>query len=74
MSLLIAAAVVTSAFHVGRKSGAEDANSRITTVDASALMSQGAARQWLALLDKEEWEASWRAAAAIFKSQISAAQ
>lgn len=74
MSLLIAAAVVTSAFHVGRKSGAEDANSRITTVDASASMSQGAARQWLALLDKEEWEASWRAAAAIFKSQISAAQ
>lgn len=74
MSLLIAAAVLTSALHVDGKSGAGDASSRVTTVDASASMSQGAARQWLALLDKEQWQASWRAAAAIFKSQISAAQ
>ena len=74
MSLLIAAAVLTSAFHVNGTSGTGDASSRVTTVDASASMSQGAARQWLALLDKEQWEASWRAAAAIFKSQISAAR
>ena len=74
MSLLIAAAVVASAFHGGASSSALGSVSTTTTGDASASMSQGAARQWLGLLDKGNWEASWRDAAGVFKSQISAAQ
>lgn len=74
MSLLIAAAVLAMAFHGDATSSAHNAGSNITTVDASASVSQGAARQWLALLDKGNWEASWRAAAGVFKSQISVSQ
>ena len=74
MSLLIAAAVLATAFHGSATSSAQGVGSSATTVDPSASMSQGAARQWLALLDQGNWEASWRAAAGVFKSQISASQ
>ena len=74
MSLLIAAAVLAAAFHGSATSSAQGVGSSATTVDPSASMSQGAARQWLALLDNGNWEASWRAAAGVFKSQISASQ
>jgi DNA-binding CsgD family transcriptional regulator len=74
MSLLIAAAVVATAFHGSATSSAQGVGSSATTVDSSASMSQGAARQWLDLLDRGNWEASWRSAAGVFKSQISAAQ
>ncbi|MGW8281640.1 helix-turn-helix domain-containing protein (plasmid) [Sphingomonas aurantiaca] len=74
MSLLIAAVVLVSAFHGGTTSGAQSAGAIATTNDASASMSQGAARQWLGFLDKGNWEASWRAAAGVFQSHISAAQ
>ena len=74
MSLLIAAAVLATAFHGGATSSAQSVGSSATPVDPSASMSQGAARQWLSLLDKGNWEASWRAAASALKSQISVSQ
>ena len=74
MSLLIAAAILASAFHGGATSSAQSSGSSATTGDASASMSQGAARQWLGLLDKGNWDASWRNAAGVFRSQITAAQ
>lgn len=74
MSLLIAAAVLATAFHGGATSDASDTGSRVAAVDTSPSLSHGAARQWLTLLDKGSWEASWRTAAAIFRSQISASQ
>ncbi|WP_197420480.1 DUF4019 domain-containing protein [Sphingomonas sp. CCH5-D11] len=74
MSLLIAATILAAAFQGDATSGARDSGSRVTSGDASASLSQDAARAWLRLLDKGDWDASWRAAAGVFQSQITAAQ
>jgi hypothetical protein len=74
MSLLIAAVALVSAFHGGTLSSTQAGGSGTTTADASASKSQAAARQWLALVDGGNWDASWRAAADIFRSQVSPPQ
>jgi DNA-binding CsgD family transcriptional regulator len=74
MSLLIAAVVLASVFHGGATPVAQSTGASPTTANASASMSQGDARQWLTLVDRGDWEASWRTAAALFKSQLSASQ
>lgn len=74
MSLVIAAFALASAFHGNGASNAQAPETSAPAADASASMSQGEARHWLSLLDTGEWEASWRATASLFKSQISAPQ
>ena len=77
MSLVIATAIITSVFHWGAAPGApqaQAASSPAPTVDSSAAASLNAARNWVALVDSHRWEESWRTAATMFRSQISAVQ
>ncbi|WP_206542345.1 DUF4019 domain-containing protein [Sphingomonas sanguinis] len=52
-----------------RKCPAASATGRPAETDASS-----AARSWAALLDSGQWDASWRAAGSMFKSQLTSAQ
>ncbi|MFE8108245.1 DUF4019 domain-containing protein [Sphingomonas melonis] len=74
MSLIIA--VVALSTMVGSHNDAQvptqsaaSATARPTETDASS-----AARSWAALLDGGQWDASWRAAGSMFKSQLTSAQ
>jgi DNA-binding CsgD family transcriptional regulator len=74
MSLIIAAAVISTVLQAGDKS-LPLAPTRIasTVVSPSASESAGSAREWLALLDGQHWDESWKAAGALFRSHISPA-
>ena len=77
MSLVIATAIVTSVLHGSAAPGAPQAQaapSPAPTVNSSAAASLSAARHWVALVDGHRLDESWRTAAALFRSQISAAQ
>ena len=74
MSLVIAAFALSSTFH-GNAAPAEQATvSPAMGSNAPTSASLGAAREWLALLDHQRWDESWRTAAALFKSHVTAAQ
>ncbi|WP_126174173.1 helix-turn-helix domain-containing protein [Altericroceibacterium xinjiangense] len=74
MSLVIAAVALSSAFH-GNTTPDAAGSIRVSAVaDASASASLSSAREWVSLLDRERWEETWRTAAALFKSQITASQ
>nr|WP_283773368.1 DUF4019 domain-containing protein [Altererythrobacter sp. KTW20L] len=71
MSLLIAAAIIFVT------PGAEDASlvqtresPAVSTVQEAA--SAGAARNWVAMLDRGDWSGSWNAAGALFQQGVSA--
>jgi len=65
MSLVVAIAALSFAFHGGATPQAPAA-----AVAAPQAASASAARDWLALVDQQKWEASWDAAAALFKAQL----
>lgn len=74
MSLIIATVALSTM--VGSRNDAQvpaqsaaSATSRPAETDASSV-----ARSWAALLDGREWDASWRAAGSLFKSQLTSAQ
>lgn len=68
MSLVIAAAALSTLFHAG---GAAQAPAPLAmrAVPGEA-ESAPAARAWLALVDRQAWDASWEAAGALFKAQM----
>lgn len=77
MSLFIAAAALSSAFQGGRATDIRE--NRVVPVSAPRASSAEAAavnsaQTWVAQLDRGHWEASWRTASTLFKSQISASQ
>lgn len=77
MSLIIAAVVLSSAFHGNDSSDAQGAQlsaSSVTVSSAPDSAGVSSARNWVALLDNQRWEESWRTAATQFKSQLSATQ
>ncbi len=79
MSLIIAAAAaaVLLASHGQVEAGAESAQPvALTGASPGSLdpAATDAAREWVVLLDNQHWEESWRAAAPVFKSKISAQQ
>lgn len=74
MSIIIAAVALSTM--VGSHNDAQvpaqnaaSAASRPAETDASS-----AARSWAALLDGGQWDASWRAAGSMFRSQLTSAQ
>lgn len=76
MSLIIAAVVLSTALQGGgatqaptQTPAAAAAETPIQETDASA-----AAREWIALVDAGNWEESWREAADLFQSQVTAQQ
>lgn len=70
MSLIIAAVLLSSG--LGGNSDAV-ATAGVDTVAASESPAAKAARAWVAIVDDRKWEQSWQAAAAMFKSQVTAA-
>ena len=74
MSLIIAVGLLSVALQ-----GAGDtrpAAARLISAAAlspSASESAGSAREWLALVDGQQWDQSWSAAGAVFRSQVSQA-
>jgi len=68
MSLVIAAAALSTLFHAGGPAQAPGAAANIAmSPDAE---SAAAARAWLALVDRQAWDASWDAAGGLFKAQM----
>lgn len=77
MSLVIAAAILSFVLHGGGETDARrerTGSSTAIAADAAESASLPAARAWLALLDRQRWDESWRTAATLFQSQLSAAQ
>lgn len=76
VSVIVAAYVFLSAFHGSSASESETRKSQSTASSLSAPQSAGAkaAREWVALVDRERWEDSWRSAGTLFKSQLTAQQ
>lgn len=72
MSLFIAAIALSSVVHGAGENGS--AAPARAPAEASAARSLPGARQWLALLDRQAWDESWREAAALFKAQVGASQ
>ncbi|WP_375427295.1 DUF4019 domain-containing protein [uncultured Sphingomonas sp.] len=74
MSLLIVVVALSSVLYGNAPSEAQRSVPTATAANASASASLDSARKWLALLDRQSWEESWRTATTLFKSQISASQ
>lgn len=77
MSLVIATVMLSSAFHgSGQSNALGRSTSALAGTASSTAKSEGfsSARDWIALIDGQRWEESWRTAAALFKSQLSAPQ
>ena len=73
MSLIIAAAVLSSAFEGGGEMQSSPTSNIIPAATApGTAMSPGSisARTWVLLLDQQRWSESWDAAGALFKSQM----
>lgn len=77
MSLIIVALIFSSAFRGGDALDAQWAQVSASSAAASSAPDPAgvsSARNWVALLDDQRWEESWRTAATQFKSQLSATQ
>ena len=72
MSLVIAAIMLWSSVGTAPQEGAGSGAASVAAAADPASIED--AQAWLALVDRGEWEASWRDAAPFFKSQITAAQ
>lgn len=72
--LIVVAAVMLSTGLPAGVSDAPRAERRLAAADAAESAGSAAAREWAALVDGGRWEDSWRAAAAIFRSQVTAEQ
>src|SRR5690606_12052333 len=69
MSLIIAAVALSTALQGSSASDAPAPEPRAAAApSAAASAGEGAAREWVALLDDQRWEESWRTAAALFQS------
>jgi DNA-binding CsgD family transcriptional regulator len=73
MSLIIAAAVLTSAPHMTRVAQPQGA-AAATAASPSTAAAESAARAWVGLIDRAAWADSWAAAGALFKSQLTQPQ
>lgn len=76
MSLIIAAIVLSSAPQGSSATDTQAPAARSTATSASASQSAGvsSAREWVALVDSQRWQDSWRTAGTLFKSQVTAAE
>lgn len=76
MSLIVAAFVLSSALPRSGAQKPETAKLQSAAASPSASQSAGvkSAREWVALVDGQRWEDSWRSAGTLFKSQVSAQQ
>jgi len=75
MSLIISALALVAITHSGTVPAGDAAGgSAATSADPARAASQVAAREWLALVDEGRWPASWRAAAAMFRAQVTMPQ
>src|SRR5690606_1032509 len=72
--LIVVAAVMLSTGLPAGVSDAPRAERRLAAADAAESAGAAAAREWAALVDGERWEDSWRSAATIFRSQVTAEQ
>jgi DNA-binding CsgD family transcriptional regulator len=73
MSLIIAAAVLSSAPHMTRAAQPQGA-AAATAASPSTAAAESAARAWVGLIDRAAWADSWAAAGALFKSQLTQPQ
>lgn len=74
MSLIIAAVLLSSSF--GQSNGPGPSTLVASTAASATVSESGAtksAREWVALVDAQQWEQSWRAAGTLFKSQVTVA-
>lgn len=74
MSLVIAAAALSFGFSGDGAPVARPAGTPGEAVATPKPAGLGSARAWVALLDRERWEESWRTASASFKAAVPAAQ
>lgn len=77
MSLVIAAAALLLVSHGHEQSGTEAAQPMAVAAASSGMLdpaAKDAARDWVTLLDNQHWQESWRAAASLFRSKLSAEQ
>ncbi len=77
MSLVIAIAMLSIAPHGSSAmdaAGAQRPAAAATAPAAAESAAIDAAREWVALVDGQRWDESWRTAATLFRSQVSAAQ
>lgn len=72
MSLIVAAVALSSALSSGDRPAAPTYLAAATASEAQSA-SVSAAREWVALIDRQNWNESWNAAASLFKSQLSQA-
>jgi len=76
MSLIIAAAVLSFALQEGARTSAQSTAqtpAQITSAAPAASASAGSAREWLALVDGQNWEDSWSAAGELFRTHVTPA-
>jgi DNA-binding CsgD family transcriptional regulator len=75
MSMIIAAILISNALgDTGGGQASQAAPQPVAAPAASDPAGLAVARDWIALLDNQRWEDSWRAAAAPFQAQLTAAQ
>lgn len=74
MSLIIAAVALSTMIGAREDALAFAPNAPTTAPRPAETEATSAARQWVALLDGERWDANWRAAGAIFRAQLTSAQ
>ena len=74
MLIVVAAVMLSTGLPAGVSLDVPRAERRLAAADAAESAGSAAAREWAALVDGGRWEDSWRAAAAIFRSQVTAEQ
>ena len=75
MSLTLAAVVLSTALPDGSSASSQSrASDAVSSANASESAAAKSARDWIALVDGERWEESWRSAGTLFKSQLTAEQ
>lgn len=74
MSLVIAAVALSTLAGAHNSAQAPAQSASTTTPSPAETEASSAARKWAGLLDAGQWDASWRAAAVMFRSQLTSAQ
>jgi DNA-binding CsgD family transcriptional regulator len=74
MSLVIAAVALSTLASAPDGTPAPALSASTIAPSPAETEASSAARKWVALLDAGRWDASWRAAAAVFKAQLTSSQ
>lgn len=74
MSLVIAAVALSTLVGAPNHTQAPAQGASTTAPSPAETEASSTARKWVGLLDAGQWEASWRAAGRMFKSQLTSAQ